>query len=37
MSRNLAYFARLLKKHPLPEVSEATLKDIPPGTVGMKG
>ncbi|MBX4200022.1 NAD(P)H-dependent oxidoreductase [Candidatus Parcubacteria bacterium] len=37
MSYNLNYFARLLKSHPMPEVSKGTSKDIPPGTVGMKG
>jgi len=37
MSHNLTYFARLLKEHPMPEISKSTLKNIPPGTVGMKG
>lgn len=37
MSHNLTYFARLLKSHPMPEVSKSTMKDIPPGTLGMRG
>jgi hypothetical protein len=37
MSHNLAYFARLLKVHPLPEVSKGTIRDISPGSVGMRG
>lgn len=37
MARNLAFFARLLKEHPIPQGDEPISQDIAPGTVGMKG
>lgn len=37
MSHNLVYFAYLLRAHPLPEIGDATMNDIPPGSVGMRG
>jgi multimeric flavodoxin WrbA len=36
MAHNAVFFARMLKQNPLPQVGEGTLKDIAPGTVGMK-
>ena len=36
MASNLAFFARLLKDHPIPQTGGGIMQDINPGTVGMK-
>lgn len=36
MAHNLTFFARLLKEHPLPQISKGIISSIAPGTVGMR-